>query len=186
MGGLDARYYISSLGRGEKVACLCTFNTPHRGTALADRFIEQMPLVNRPLASLLDLYSRSLRKEKDADTFEAVRELSRSACAAFNEANPDDERVYYRSYASRIDGSFPVRRKAALWKILYEREGENDGLVSVTSARWGDFRGIVGAESGLSISHDDLHDLRRFVNAPPFDAPRFFAEVVAELALLGY
>ena len=61
--------------------------------------------------------------------------------------NPDDPEVYYRSYASRIDGTFPVRRKAALWKLLYEREGENDGLVSVESARWGDFKGVVGAEA---------------------------------------
>ena len=186
MGGLDSRRCISSLGGGRRVACLCTFNTPHRGTALADLFLEVLPRASRPIAALVDFYSRAAHGEDDAEALEAARELSRSACAAFNEANPDDPEVYYRSYASRIDGTFPVRRKAALWKLLYEREGENDGLVSVESARWGDFKGVVGAEAGLSISHDDLHDLRKFRSAPPFDAPAFFAEVVADLALSGY
>src|SRR5206468_12628217 len=36
MGGLDARYVITTLGYGDRVASLTTMSTPHRGAALAD------------------------------------------------------------------------------------------------------------------------------------------------------
>jgi hypothetical protein len=36
MGGLDARYAISVLGLGDRVASLTTIGTPHHGTPLAD------------------------------------------------------------------------------------------------------------------------------------------------------
>jgi triacylglycerol lipase len=185
MGGLDARYYISSLGRGDKVASLCTFNTPHRGSALADYFLDELRVVNRRVGRLIDLLSRGVRKEKDSHAFEAVGELRPSACAAFNEANLDDPGVYYRSYTSTIDGKYGIPPYAALQRLLYSREGDNDGFVSVASARWGDFHGVVGSDRGLSISHDDIHDLRRFPIAAPLDAPAFFASVISEFARMG-
>jgi triacylglycerol lipase len=186
MGGLDARYYISSMGCGDRVASLCTFNTPHRGSALADYFFDELRLLSRGVGRLVDLVSRGLRKEKDSQAVEAVRELRPSACAAFNEANVDDSRVYYRSYASRIDGAYGIRPYAALQRLMYSREGDNDGFVSVASARWGDFKGVVGDDRGISISHDDIHDMRRFRIEPPFDAPAFFVSVAAELARMGF
>lgn len=186
MGGLDARYYVSSLGRGDRVASLVTVSTPHRGSALADFFLERHPRASRRVGRIIDLLSRGLRKQSDSEAYEAMRELSPAACSAFNEANPDDPRVYYRSYASTIDGHYRVRPYAALQRLLYAREGDNDGFVSVASARWGDFRGLVGADEGLSISHDEIHDLRRFPVARIFDAPSFFADLVAELAQMGF
>ncbi len=36
MGGLDARYALTTLGLGDRVASLTTIGTPHRGTPLAD------------------------------------------------------------------------------------------------------------------------------------------------------
>lgn len=185
MGGLDARYYISSLGGGARAASLTTFSTPHRGSALADFFLEGHPRTSRRVGKIIDLMSRALRKERDSDAYEAARELGPSACAVFNEANPDDARVYYRSYASTIDADYGVRAYAALQRLLYAREGANDGFVSVESARWGDFRGVIGADECLSISHDDVHDLRRFRMDPPFDAPAFFAGAIAELVSMG-
>ena len=41
MGGLDARYLISSLGYGDSVASLTTVATPHRGSPIADYVLEE-------------------------------------------------------------------------------------------------------------------------------------------------
>jgi triacylglycerol lipase len=186
MGGLDARYYISSLGHGDLVASLTTFNTPHRGSAVADFLLEDLGLINRRVAGLIDLFSRNALGEESPDAYLASRELRPEACALFNEENPDDDRVYYRSYASVIDNRFLKPPYAVTGRLLYKREGENDGLVSVASARWGDFRGIVGADRGLSISHDGIHDLKLFPTLRRFDAPAFFVSVTAELAQEGF
>jgi triacylglycerol lipase len=186
MGGLDARYYISSLGHGDLVASLTTFNTPHRGSSVADFLLEELPLINRRVGGLIDRFSRGALGDASPDAYRAARQLRPEACALFNERNPDDGRVYYRSYASVIGPRFPKPPFAVTGRLLAKREGENDGLVSVASARWGDFRGIVGAELGLSISHDDIHDLHMLPAARRFDAPALFASVAAELALEGY
>ncbi|KAJ3054360.1 hypothetical protein HK097_002024 [Rhizophlyctis rosea] len=70
----------------------------------------------------------------------AFTNLTTSYCEAFNRVTPDRPDVHYASYAAVTDVSvlaplyFPYR-------IIRAREGENDGLVSLTSARWGQFMG---------------------------------------------
>ena len=135
---------------------------------------------------IIDRFSLGALGDTSPDAYLAAQELRPEACARFNESNPDDDRVYYRSYASAIDGRFPKPPFVATGRLLYKREGENDGLVSVASARWGDFRGVVGADLGLSISHDDIHDLHILPGLRRFDAPAFFASVAAELAREGF
>jgi triacylglycerol lipase len=183
MGGLDARYYISSLGRGGLVASLTTLSTPHRGTAIADYFLEDLPIIKPGLARLVDAYSRGVLGDESPDLYLAVRQLSPSFCALFNAANPDDPRVRYQSWTSVLGEGCPEPLYSATRKILLPLEGENDGLVSVASARWGDFRGVVGAGKDLSISHDEIHDMG---SSRRFDAPGFFASIVSELRVKGF
>ena len=45
MGGLDCRYYISSLGGHKYVSSLTTIGTPHRGTSWADLYVKQFIIV---------------------------------------------------------------------------------------------------------------------------------------------
>src|SRR5208337_3586588 len=76
---------ISRLGLAERVVSLTTLGTPHRGTAFADwgvRCVE--PLVG-PVLEMLGL------------PHEAFRDLTRAACAAFNERTPDAPNVRYFS-----------------------------------------------------------------------------------------
>jgi triacylglycerol lipase len=185
-GGLEARYCVSTLGLGGKVASLTTLCTPHRGSALAVYFREDLPLVNRWFASLCDLYAVAVAGDSSADAYASIAELSPESCAAFNEANPDDPRVYYRSYAAVIDEGYGVPLYLGLYEIMREREGPNDGFVSVDSARWGDFRGVVGAELGALLSHNDIQDLPFFRNPGIFDVPAFYASFVAELRSMGF
>jgi hypothetical protein len=60
----------------------------------------------------------------------------------FNEETPDDPHVSYYSFSAEFTPSWsnPFRIP---WGVVYEREGPNDGLVSVQSARWGDHRATL-------------------------------------------
>jgi triacylglycerol lipase len=185
-GGLDARYCISTLGLGGKVASLTTLNTPHRGSPLAVYLREDFPLVNRVSAFFCDLFAVAAEGNLSANAYASIGELTPEYCAAFNEANPDDPRVYYRSYATEIDEGYGEPLYVWLYGIIGEREGPNDGFVSVESARWGDFRGVVGAEVGAQLSHHDIQDSPPGRSSGIFDVPGFYISMVSELRAIGY
>jgi triacylglycerol lipase len=42
-------------------------------------------------------------------------------------------------------------------------EGENDGLVSIDSAKWGESKGMLKNKHSREISHGDIIDLRRII-----------------------
>ena len=73
--------------------------------------------------------------------FDGVFDLQTTAMAAFNAEVGDWERqsgVRFRAYAGkqpRIQVFGPLQPS---WKIVHAEEGDNDGFVSVQSARWND------------------------------------------------
>ncbi len=128
MGGLDARYMIAKLGMDDRVAALVTISTPHRGSAYADWCLTHLGerLGAMKLISLLNL------------DMEAVSDLTTAACARFNDAVPDAPGVRYFS----LSASRPWHRVPPFFfhshAIVQAAEGDNDGLVSVKSAQWGE------------------------------------------------
>jgi len=130
MGGLDARYMIARLGMGDRVAALVTVGVPHLGSSFADWRLHETKLGGR-------LIRWSGRVGLDLRGFEA---LTRARCRALNaevEALEAANGVAYITVASaqeREERVFPPLRRA--WRLLREREGSNDGLVSVASQRW--------------------------------------------------
>ncbi len=62
-------------------------------------------------------------------------------------------------------------------RIVKEREGENDGIVSVDSAKWGDFRGV------LNVDHWDLIPKKKKTG---WDAASFYQEHVGLLREQGF
>ena len=60
--------------------------------------------------------------------------------AKFNIETPDDPNVKYFSYtASYKPGWFDIMRKP--WQVIHDIDGANDGLVSLSSQRWGVVKG---------------------------------------------
>lgn len=153
-GGLEARYMISSLGMGDKIASLTTVATPHRGS----KTIEKVPkFVLKICGFFMNIWMRILG-DKHPDAYKAYLSFRADSAEKFNESNPDCENVYYQSYA------FIMRRDILLWlthAIINRYEGENDGMVTVDSAKWGNFKGVVKSNSKRGISHCDEVDLRR-------------------------
>ena len=138
MGGLDARYMLYRYGMEDHVFSLTTLGTPHLGTAYADWGI-------RRFSSLVDL-SCSLGLD-----LSGLRDLTREACLRRNLLLADYEKrsgVLYQTVAGAQTPSRIFRHLRFSYEIIEKEEGENDGLVSVTSAGWKEdcFLGLIDAD----------------------------------------
>jgi triacylglycerol lipase len=128
MGGLDARYMISRLGMADRVAALVTLSTPHRGSPYADWCLKNlgMKLGAMKVARMLGL------------DVQAVADLSTESCNRFNDEVADVPGVRYFS----VSAAKPWKRMAPFfipsWRVISAAEGDNDGMVSLSSARWGE------------------------------------------------
>lgn len=169
-GGLDARYLVSTLGYGDRVAAVVSVATPHRGTRVADAIGGSVPGVSvgflNAVATVLGFTYNEARSR--ADLRAALEALSERNADAFNRANPDDARVAYWSYAGRsnrragreqcgdaVIANDPSALDNTLLVLLpfvnFLEQGNpalhvNDGMVEVASARWGRFMGCVPAD----------------------------------------
>jgi triacylglycerol lipase len=126
MGGLDSRYMISRLEMASRVLSLTTIATPHRGTAFADWGVRRLGHVVRPMFDLFAIPER------------AFFDLTTEACRHFNDAVPDAPGVRYFSVGGRHDGDWSYPEWLLPYHIVLEREGPNDGVVSLRSAEWGE------------------------------------------------
>lgn len=156
-GGIEARYLISELGMADRTASLTTLATPHRGLKSIDLLKEKVhPLYNR-LADLLSLMIALDGGDKFADR-EVYDQLSADYMEVFNEIVKDAEGVYYQSYAFDMVSGETDPAMALFHGIVEGIEGENDGLVSVESAKWGEFRGVFKGAGDRGISHSQAVD----------------------------
>jgi len=126
MGGLDARAMIAKLGMADKVASLTTIGTPHHGTSFADFKLK------RGGDKLIDSVSNAV-------DFRGFGDLTRAACKKFNDEVRDAEAsngVQYQTYSASEgrDATFVFLQSS--WDIIKKEEGDNDGLVSLTSQAW--------------------------------------------------
>ncbi|KAF9056553.1 Alpha/Beta hydrolase protein [Panaeolus papilionaceus] len=146
MGGLDCRYLTTHLtNRQFKVLSITTIATPHRGSSFADHFLSTVGPSRMPsVMSLLDLLPNG---GGDGKAFEC---LTVESMKRFNEETPDVEGVKYFSWGAVYDPGL-----IDTWKwphsVLLEKEGPNDGLVSVESAKWGKYQGTLN-----QVNHLDL------------------------------
>ncbi|KAH7930541.1 alpha/beta-hydrolase [Leucogyrophana mollusca] len=146
MGGLDCRYLTTHLtDRKFEVLSITTIATPHRGSAFADHFIatigkERMPSV----ISLLDLLPNG---GGDGKAFEC---LTIDSMRAFNEQTPDVDGVRYFSWGAVYEPGL-----IDTWKwphsVILEKEGPNDGLVSIESSKWGTYLGTLSGVNHLDL-----------------------------------
>lgn len=205
-GGLDARYLISSLGWGDRVAALVTVSTPHRGTRIADAVGGAVPGVSdafvNAVATVFGFTYSEARSR--ADLRAAFDGLSERNADAFNRSNPDDPRVMYWSYAGRTNRrsgdeacspsavanpqAVDNTALALLPFALFLEQGDgaahvNDGMVEVRSARWGRFMGCVPA--------DHFDEVGQIAHLVPdlfsgFDHRAFYRDIVRRLRAEGF
>ncbi len=211
-GGLDARYVAAT--RPDLIASVTTIATPHRGTPLIDlvlRATEDTSL--RPfIDDLVRLFGAPLYDAAGEETslFAAMRQLSESGAADFNERFEDAEGVTYYSIAGRSGDALALRACAAGedtprfisdWTLttdpidplfalsealfdgtIFEPE-PNDGLVRVSSAKWGRFLGCLPADHMDQVGHL-LGDEPGFFNR--WHYLDFYADLIAWLYEQGH
>ena len=136
MGGLDARHMLfndrNSGKIHQQIASITTISTPHSGSPFADWGIDNLPHVI-PLAQRLGL------------DLNALKDLRTDRCIEFN-SNPDvvefehicEKNSVFQTYAGRQDFWSIFGALKLSFYIIEKKEGDNDGLVSVNSARWRD------------------------------------------------
>ena len=159
-GGLDSRYAISKLGLGERVASLTTISTPHHGSKSVDILVKLPKFLIKFVCFFVDCWFRILGDKKPC-TYKAISSFSTTAAEKFNADVPDCDNVFYQSYA------FIMKKPTSdifMWMtnmFVNLIEGENDGLVTPESAKWGEFKGTYKAIGKRGISHCDEVDMRR-------------------------
>lgn len=180
-GGLDSRYAISCLGMDKYVASLTTINTPHRGCAFAEYLLNKIP--EKVRNCIANRYNSALKKlgDENPDFLGAVNSLTVKGCRNINEVAIDKEGVYYQSVCSkmrkRTSGKFPLNISYGLVKKF---DGDNDGLVSIESAKWGCECKVLDIKGNRGISHGDIIDLNR-ENIKEFDIRELYVNIVKEL-----
>ena len=183
-GGLDARYAISKLGMAPYVASLTTMNTPHRGCRFVDYACGLPEGLYRLVASCFDRTFLRLG-DRNPDFYTATHQFSTWESERFNQEVPDAPEVFYQSYTSRMKHPWSHLLLAVPYCMIRPLEGDNDGLVSVESARWGEFRGIFSNTHTRGISHGDIIDLKR-EDYKGFDVTETYVQIVAELKERGF
>ena len=129
MGGLDARWMIASYkDMPNKISTLTTIGTPHLGTIFADWILKNgLDKIIRMIEGLVDL--------------KGYRNLTTEACGDFNsriEPLEASNSVVYQVIASCQEKErifIPFQKS---WEIIFNEEGDNDGLVSAKSQLWKD------------------------------------------------
>jgi triacylglycerol esterase/lipase EstA (alpha/beta hydrolase family) len=64
----------------------------------------------------------------------------------FNPNTPDDPSVQYYSYGAATEMPAWSSLLGLPWQMVKEKEGDNDGIVSVNSAKWGTYVKTVNAD----------------------------------------
>ncbi len=159
-GGLEARMLASSLGFGDKIASITTIATPHRGSKTVDRLFAIPRGLFNFAAFAVNNWIR-LVGDRKPDFLEVCKGFTTEHMAEFNRRNPDVPGVFYQSYACVMAHPFSDINLSTANFVVGRIEGENDGLVSVDSARWGETCTLLRSNGWRGISHLDAIDLRR-------------------------
>ncbi len=190
-GTIYTRDAITNLGLASSVASHSSIAGPHRGSAIADVVVGIVPnSLEWLVGDTLDFVYAYLFGDTNPDSLQNAYDLTRPYMInTFNPNTPNVSGVYYQSHAAKIKTMAVNARNwyfIATWPILLYHEGANDGLVSVNSAKWGNFRGVEDA-SWYSAGCDHLNIVDQlFGYTPGFDANGFYVDLAADLKARGY
>lgn len=183
-GGIDARYALSQLGIADRVASLTTMNSPHHGVRFADTATKLKQPVYEVLAAVVNFIFRLSGDEKP-DFLASTMAFRTERAREFNEANPDAPGVHYQSYTSVMGSASSDRLLAVPYGIIKALGEDNDGLVSIESAKWGEFRGVFRSTTSRGVSHGDLVDMNREDYAG-FNVLDTYLTIVSDLKQRGF
>lgn len=171
MGGLDSRYMISRLDMAERVLTLTTLGTPHRGTSFADWGVGRLARLLKPMLDTIGM------------PYQGFYDLRRASCKLFNEQVLDVPSVRYFSVAGKHDGHFLHLEWLLPYSIVTKQEGDNDGIVSVVSATYGE---VCDQWEGDHIRLVNWYHPAAHLRGLRTDLTERYGPLVRRLADMGY
>ena len=150
-GGLDSRYMISCLDMAEHVASLTTLSTPHHGSGLSAHLLKMPSFLAKVIAFFNDTLFRLLG-DKHPDILQLGRELTK----AFLRFSP-----------------YQISR--------YCEQDDTDGMVSVHSSQWGNYRGGMG-ESIDHFKMVGMYGTKKKLTGVGL----FYLHIIQELKAMGF
>lgn len=177
-GCLDIRH-MAATRDASQIASISLIAGPHRGSRVADVALGLLP---GAAEAAIDALLRRLGWD-----WNIVRELSeRNMVGKFNKEVRDVPGLMYQSWTGAADPfgwNTGVDLSAYLfpsWLVLKVADGDDsDGLVTVPSAKWGRFRGIMQADHVTEVGQ-----IAGYTNG--FDHKKFYLDLARELASQGY
>ena len=189
MGGLDARYLLSpdnDENMADRITSLTTIGTPHKGSPIADLLVELGDPLN---IGGENVFAQTLRTRLAGVGIEVggLHSITTEGAGDFNARFRDNDSTKKFSVAGvgrGLKGLSTHRDTCAelalAHRIVKEKTGEdNDGLVSLTSATWGDGPELWPADHADEIGHDLDHGLEALPSN--FDCLEKYADIVARL-----
>lgn len=154
-----------------------------RGSQVAEEANAIPDSIYRKVSDFMDKRFKSFG-DNTPDFYTLAHQLSCGFAEKFNEEVPDSDKVYYQSYASVMKYPFSFNL-LGFTNLLLHKYGANDGLVTVESAKWGNFRGTFETKHIRGISHGDTIDLKR-EDYKGFDPREEYVKIVSELKEMGF
>jgi len=179
-GGIDSRYLIWKYDFGDKIASLTTISTPHRGAEIADLIYKQN-IIHTDIAQKALVIFGELYGDTNPDLYNVNYYLTTGKMKEFNETVVMDPGVYFQSLYTTIDNKFNDLMVVSGYLYLMAVVGENDGVVSEYSARWGNNPRKIA--SGLS--HADIIDYKR-EKISGIEIPDIYLDIVHDLSKKGF
>jgi len=159
-GGLEVRYMIHQLEMGDKIASLTTISTPHNGSKTMDYLYRSHKYILKLIDFIIDPLYRLLG-DKNPDFYSTCHQFTTARSERFNHEILNSSKVIYQSYASIMKKPYSDMLLFIPHIIVKLFDGECDGIVSIDSAKWGVFKGVITGKGIRGISHSDLRDIRK-------------------------
>jgi triacylglycerol lipase len=205
MGPLESRYMISNLsipGKGAAknyVASMSSISGTHRGSEIADviwALYKGIPVIGEIGAAIISAGVNAFADifyyaEGNQDCMKALYNLTTDYVkTVFNPSTPDASGVMYQSWGGKMNyiGTTPEQlMMGPTWLLMKAMgAGDNDGMVSIASSKWGTWRGAM-TTSILYHGVSHLNEVGHLMGMTGgFDAPGFYVKVVKELKTKGY
>ena len=179
-GGIDSRYFIWKYNYGDKTASLTTISTPHHGAEIADLIYKQNIVHSGIVKKTLRIFEK-LYGDINPDLFNANYQLTTGKMKEFNDKINMDHQVYYQSVYTTMKNAFDDLMFFYSYRYIKNVRGDNDGIVSEYSAKWGD--NIFKIEGG--ISHAEIIDYKR-KKISGINIPDIYMKIVKGLSEKGF
>ena len=189
-GGLDARMAAAAYDLRDQIASITTLATPHHGSKTIDHLFHLPGSIWNIAAFAVNNWIRIIG-DKKPDFLKLCEGFTTAQMARFNEAYPDVPGIYYQSFGFVMRHPFSDINLSTANAIVQRLEGENDGLVSVESAKWGENFRRIQSNAFRGISHLDVIDFRRHAFTKKqgdgvSDICQFYVEIVEDLKNRGF